>query len=65
MFGGIVGTMLGAAIATTISSFTPVPASVEPWSVALGIGIAVIVGLWFGLYPATRARPGWMEPIEA
>jgi putative ABC transport system permease protein len=63
MFGGIVGTMLGAAIATTISSFTPVPASVEPWSVVLGIGITVVVGLGFGLYPAMRAAR--LDPIEA
>ena len=33
MFGGIIGTMLGAAIAVTIASFTPIPAAVELWSV--------------------------------
>ena len=38
MFGGIIGTLFGAGIATTIARFTPIPASVELWSVALGIG---------------------------
>ena len=46
-----------------ISSLTPVPASVEPWSVALGIGITALVGLFFGLYPAARAAR--LDPIEA
>jgi putative ABC transport system permease protein len=63
VFGGVVGTALGAAVATGVSSFTPVPASVEPWSVALGIGITAAVGLLFGLYPALRAAR--LDPIEA
>ena len=63
VFGGIIGTMFGAGIATAISSFTPIPASIEPWSVALGIGITALVGLFFGLYPASRAAR--LDPIEA
>jgi putative ABC transport system permease protein len=63
MFGGVIGTILGAIIATAISSVTPVPASIEPWSVVLGIGITALVGLFFGLYPAMRAAS--LDPIEA
>src|SRR2546426_446631 len=63
VFGGVIGTMLGGAIATTIAAFTPIPASVEIWSVALGIGITALVGLFFGLYPAMRAAR--LDPIEA
>ena len=63
VFGGVVGTMLGSAIALAISSFTPIPASIEAWSVALGIGITALVGLFFGLYPAMRAAR--LDPIEA
>ena len=63
MFGGVIGTGLGAAIAVTIAAFTPIPASIEWWSVVLGIGITVFVGLFFGLYPAIRAAR--LEPIEA
>jgi len=63
IFGGVLGTMLGAAIAVTISAFTPIPAAIEAWSVALGIGITALVGLFFGLYPASRAAR--LDPIEA
>ena len=63
IFGGVIGTIFGAAIALTISSFTPVPAAVEAWSVGLGIGITALVGLFFGLYPASRAAR--LDPIEA
>ena len=63
VFGGIIGTMFGTAIALTISSFTPIPAAIEAWSVALGIGITALVGLFFGLYPAMRAAR--LDPIEA
>ena len=42
---------------------TPLPARLEPWSVALGIGITAAVGLFFGLYPASRAAR--LDPIEA
>jgi putative ABC transport system permease protein len=63
MLGGVIGTVFGSAIAIGISSVTPVPASIEPWSVALGIGITALVGLFFGLYPAMRAAR--LDPIEA
>jgi putative ABC transport system permease protein len=63
IFGGVIGTMVGAGIAIVISKFTPIPASVELWSVALGISITAMVGLFFGLYPAIRAAR--LDPIEA
>jgi putative ABC transport system permease protein len=63
VFGGVIGTILGAIIALVISNFTPIPAAIEAWSVALGIGITALVGLFFGLYPAMRAAR--LDPIEA
>jgi putative ABC transport system permease protein len=63
VFGGAVGVVFGTGIALAISSLTPVPASVEVWSVTLGIGVTAIVGLFFGLYPAARAAQ--LDPIEA
>ena len=63
VFGGVVGTIFGAATALVNSRFTPIPAAVELWSVALGIGITAAVGLFFGLYPSMRAAR--LDPIEA
>jgi len=63
MFGGIIGTIFGASFATAVARFTPIPASIEPWSVVLGIAITALVGLFFGLYPASRAAR--LDPIEA
>jgi putative ABC transport system permease protein len=62
-FGGIVGTTLGFLLAIGISSVTPLPAAVQAWSIAMGLGITAAVGLFFGLYPAMRAAA--LDPIEA
>ena len=61
--GGIVGTSLGFLLAWAISKLSPLPAAVQPWSVALGIGITAVVGIVFGVYPAMRAAR--LDPIEA
>jgi putative ABC transport system permease protein len=62
-FGGMVGTLLGFLLALAISSVSPLPASVQVWSVIMGLGITAVVGLFFGLYPAMRAAA--LDPIEA
>jgi putative ABC transport system permease protein len=63
IFGGLIGTIFGATIAQVIARFTPIPAQLEVWSIALGIGITALVGLFFGLYPALQAAR--LDPIEA
>jgi putative ABC transport system permease protein len=61
--GGMVGTVLGFAVALAIEGLTPVPADVQVWSVALGISMTAVVGLFFGIYPAMQAAR--LDPIEA
>lgn len=63
LLGGVLGVALGSAFATIIGNVTPVPASVEGWSVILGVVITALVGLFFGWYPARRAAR--LDPIEA
>ena len=62
-FGGVMGTFFGFILAMIISKLSPLPATVQVWSVAIGIGITAVVGLFFGLYPAMRAAR--LDPIEA
>ncbi len=63
LVGGIAGIILGATFSKLISALTPVPSSVETWSVVLGVAITALVGLIFGYYPARRAA--MLDPIEA
>jgi putative ABC transport system permease protein len=63
LVGGIMGIALGTVFSKTISALTPVPSSVETWSVVLGVTITALVGLIFGYYPARRAA--MLDPIEA
>jgi len=63
VLGGVAGTFIGFVVAIIISKVSPLPAAVQFWSVAIGIGITAVVGLFFGLYPAMRAAK--LDPIEA
>jgi putative ABC transport system permease protein len=61
--GGLVGTTLGFVLAMIVAALTPLPATIELWSIPLGLGMTAVVGLFFGLYPALRAAR--LDPIEA
>jgi ABC-type antimicrobial peptide transport system permease subunit len=61
--GGAVGILLGVGGAVAIDTFTPVPASVTWWSVALAFGVSAAVGVFFGVAPARRA--GRLDPVVA
>jgi putative ABC transport system permease protein len=61
--GGMVGIGAGIAIAFLISSFTPLPASISVWSMVVGLVIIGSTGIFFGIYPASKAAR--MDPVEA
>ena len=63
LLGGIFGTALGAGAATMIDRLAPVPASVHVWSITLAITLTAVVGLFFGIYPASKAAA--LDPIDA
>ena len=63
LVGGLIGILLGASIALAIAYFTPLPASIKWWAVALGLTVSTTVGLFFGIYPATKAAN--LDPIVA
>jgi putative ABC transport system permease protein len=61
--GGLIGLATGVGLARLVATFSPVPAQVTGWSVALALGVSVAVGLVFGVLPARRA--GRLDPVEA
>jgi putative ABC transport system permease protein len=61
--GGLLGITLGFCAAFLVAAFTPLPYAVEPWSIAAALLVVFVVGLFFGLYPASRAAR--LQPVEA
>jgi putative ABC transport system permease protein len=55
LIGGGLGVSLGVGAAAILSWQTHVPVSVEWWAVASSLGVAVGVGVFFGVYPAVKA----------
>ena len=63
VLGGAIGIGLGAVIAAIINSLDAFTTVVSPNAVLLAVGFSVAVGLFFGIYPATRAAR--LNPIDA
>jgi putative ABC transport system permease protein len=61
LLGGIVGVIAG--VVGSQFKIAGVQPSIAPYSIGLAFGAAVLVGLFFGTYPASRAAA--MRPIEA
>jgi len=63
LVGGLAGIMTGAFIAWLINLLSPLPASVEAWSVIVALLVSSSVGIFFGIFPAMKAAR--LHPIEA
>ncbi|HEA65019.1 MAG TPA: FtsX-like permease family protein [Candidatus Aminicenantes bacterium] len=61
--GGLIGILLGFAIAKIFTAVTSWPSSIEPVSIAVAILVSASVGIFFGIYPANKAAN--LDPIEA
>jgi putative ABC transport system permease protein len=61
--GGLAGVLLAWIFTILVRSFTPVPMAMPLTSVLVGVGLSSVVGLFFGIYPASRAAK--LDPIEA
>lgn len=67
VFGGGMGLTIGVVISRLISGFNlngqPLQTVVSPEIVVLAVSVSAAIGLFFGIYPATRAAG--LHPIEA
>ena len=61
--GGAVGVAIGFACALALRSFTEFPAAVQLWVAILGVFLSSGIGLFFGIYPATKAAQ--LDPVAA
>ncbi len=61
--GGLAGLAVGELFAFLVNRYSPLPAYVPIWAIAVGIGISAGVGIVFGLWPAWKAAR--LDPIEA
>jgi putative ABC transport system permease protein len=64
LLGGIIGVVVGVAIPAGVKkAFDALPAETPLWSIVVGLGVSVSVGIFFGLYPAVKASR--LDPIES
>jgi putative ABC transport system permease protein len=61
--GVTLGIIFSVIIASVIRSVSPIPVNISLWVLFLGVGFTVAIGLFFGLYPASKAAR--LDPIVA
>ena len=63
ILGGAIGALLGPFGAVLMSGTNGFPFVLDPLSILLAFGVAAMVGIIFGFYPAQRAAR--LDPIVA
>ena len=61
--GGVAGVILAYLLTIVVRAATPLPMEMPATAVALGVGLSVVTGLFFGIYPARQASK--LDPIVA
>jgi putative ABC transport system permease protein len=63
LVGGFIGVLCGVIVAKLITLIIGFPTSVQLWSVLLGLFMATATGVFFGVYPASKAAK--LDPVVA
>jgi putative ABC transport system permease protein len=63
--GGLLGCAFGYGVSKAISAIPggKLPTFVPLWAAVMGFTFALVVGMFFGIYPAVRASR--LDPIDA
>ncbi len=61
--GGTAGVVIGEILSLLINAYSPLPAYIPLWAIALGVIVSAGVGVIFGVFPALKAAN--LDPIEA
>jgi macrolide transport system ATP-binding/permease protein len=61
--GGIIGILVGVGVSVMLSTFAGWAVKTSLFSVLLASGFSVLIGLFFGLWPAQKAAG--LKPVEA
>jgi putative ABC transport system permease protein len=61
--GGAIGVLCGVIVAKLITLVIGFPTSVQLWSVLMGMFMAMATGVFFGVYPASKAAK--LDPVVA
>ena len=61
--GGAIGVLAGVGVGKLITLVVGFPTSVPVWAVFLGLFLAGAVGIFFGVYPASKAAK--LDPVVA
>jgi putative ABC transport system permease protein len=63
LVGGTVGVLGGIAVAKGVTFAIGMPSAIRLWTVFAGLALAASVGIFFGVYPASKAAK--LDPITA
>ena len=61
--GGVFGILMGVVVGKLITVFVGFPTAVPLWAIFLGLFLASGVGIFFGVYPASKAAR--LDPVVA
>ena len=63
LLGGLAGIIVGSAGAVALSRLANWNTLISPAAILLAVAFSVVVGLFFGIWPAQRAAR--LDPIDA